>query len=106
MDFQPERSTIVPVMLEIHDSEPELILEEWNHIAEASLHLPSGNLQIHECTGGPVADFKVLSGWHRVRSMHGGLDTISDGVEGNDYYKLALWPAEPADVVVVKQWAT
>jgi hypothetical protein len=104
--IQPERSLVVPVIVEIHDCEPELISEKWDHVAEASLHLPSGNLQIHECTGGPIADFSVLSGWYRVRSMHGGLDTISEEVEGGDYYKVALWPAEPADVIVIKQWAT
>jgi hypothetical protein len=104
--IQPERDMLVPVTIELHDSEPVLHSDEWDHVAEASLDLPSGNLQIHECTGGVVADFKVAPGWYRVRSMHGGFDTIADvGTDGDDYYKVALWPADPADVVVVKQWA-
>ena len=27
------------------------------------------------------------------------------GLEGDDYYKVALWPADPAEVTVMKQWA-
>jgi len=107
--IQPERSMVVPVEVEIHDCEPLVNLEEWDHVAEASLHLPSGNLQIHECTGGPVADFGVEPGWYRVRSMHGGLDTIAyAGVDGDDddYYRVAIWPAKPSEVVVLKQRAT
>ncbi len=91
--IQPERSMTVPVEVEIHDCEPKVNLEEWDHVAEASLHLPSGNLQIHECTGGPVADVSVTPGWYRVRSMHGGLDTIADMVDGDDYYRVAIWAA-------------
>lgn len=104
--IHPERDALVPVAVEIHDSEPGLCADEWDHIAEASLALPSGNLQVHECTGGVVADFKVAAGWYRVRSMHGGFDTVADvGIDGNDYYKVVLWPADPADIVVIKQCA-
>jgi hypothetical protein len=103
--IQPERNMNVPVTLEIHDSEPFIDVNAWDHIAEASLHLPSGNLQVHECTGGPVADFTVAPDWYRVRSMHGGFDTIAEvGTDGDDYYKVALWPADPMDIVVIKQW--
>lgn len=104
--IQPERNMTVTVEVEIHDGEPEYRLDEWDHIAEASLHLPSGRLQIHECTGGPVADFNVTPGWYRVRSFHSGFDTIDEGgLEGDDYYKVVLWPAAPSEVVVVKQWS-
>jgi hypothetical protein len=103
---QTERNLNVPVTIEIHDSEPTLDTDAWDHIAEASLHLPSGNLQIHECTDGPVADFKLTPGWYRVRSMHGGFETLGPFVtDGNDFYRVALWPANAADVSVLKQWA-
>ena len=104
--IQPERDMNVPVTIEIYESEPSVDLNPWDHVAEASLHLPTGNLQVHECTGGPVADFQLNPGWYRVRSMHGGFDTIATvGTDGNDFYKVALWPADAADVVVLKQWA-
>src|SRR5713226_7230946 len=53
---QPERDMNVSLEIEIHDSEPAYDPAAWDHIAEASLHLPTGQLQVHECTGGPVAD--------------------------------------------------
>ena len=104
--IQPERSMAVSVEIEIHDGEPEYRPDEWDHIAEASLHLPSGHLQVHECMGGSVADLEVTPGWYRVRSFHGGLDTIDEsGLEGDDCYKVELWPAAPSEIVVVKQWS-
>jgi hypothetical protein len=103
--IQPERNMTVAVTVEIHDSEPEYNPDEWDHIAEASLHLPTGQLQVHECTGGAVADFDVEPGWYRVRSFHGGFDTIDEsGLEGNDHYRAVLWPAPPAELKVIKQW--
>lgn len=103
--IQPERNMAVAVEIEIHDGEPPLVPGDWDHIGEASLHLPTGQLQVHECTGGPVADFVVEPGWYRVRSFHGGLNTISpDGLEGEDHYRVVLWPAPAADVAVAKQY--
>jgi hypothetical protein len=102
--IQPERDMSVPVEIEIHDVEPPFEAEEWDHIAEASLHLESGQFQVHQCTLGPVADFAVAPGWYRVRSFHGGLGTV-DGLEGDDYYRVVLWPAPPSDISVIKQWA-
>jgi hypothetical protein len=104
--IQTERDLDVPVTIEIHDSEPGVDVNAWDHVAEASLHLPCGHLQVHECTGGPIADFKVAPGWYRVRSMHGGFETIAPiGADGNDFYKVLLWPADAAEVAVLKQWA-
>ena len=94
----------VPVTVEIVDAEPSLDIDAWDHVAEASLHLPTGRLQLHECTGGAVADLEVAPGWYRVRSCHGGLDSIdSAGLDGNDHYHLVLWPASHGEVRVVKQ---
>src|SRR5262245_45040319 len=68
----PERNFTIPVEIETHDTEPAYDAEVWDHIVEASLELPSGQLQVHECTGGPVADWTVQPGWYRVRSFHRG----------------------------------
>lgn len=102
--IQPERNMTVAVEVEIHDTEPIYNPNDWDHIAEASQHLPTGQLQVHECTGGPVADFIVEPGWYRVRSFHVGFDTIDEtGLEGNDHYLAVLWPAPPAELHIVKQ---
>jgi hypothetical protein len=98
------RNMTVPVTIEIVDAEPSLDISECDHVAEASLHLPTGRLQVHECTGGEVADFEIAPDWYRVRSCHTGLDSIdSTGLEGNDRYHIALWPAPDAEVRVIKQ---
>jgi hypothetical protein len=105
--IQPERNMTVAVELEVHDSDPGFDPAAWDHVAEASLHLPTGQLQVHECTGGPVAEFAVKPGWYRVRSLGGGFRTIDEsGLKGRDHYRVVLWPAPPADVRVVKQWVT
>lgn len=103
--IQPGRNTTVPVEIEIHDSEPAYVVDDWDHIAEASLEIPTGQLEVHECTGGPVAEFAVTPGWYRVRSFHAGLGTIDDGgLSGCDRYRVVLWHALPAELRVLKQW--
>lgn len=90
--------------MEVDNSEPPYDPDEWDHIAEASLHLPTGRLQVHECTGGAVADFRVEPGWYRVRTFHGGFDTIDEwGIEGHDHYLAVLWPEPYSDLRIVKQ---
>jgi hypothetical protein len=104
--IQPARNMTVPVEVEIHDAEPSFDRDDWDHIAEASLHLPTGQLQVHECTGGSVAEFRVAPGWYRVRSFHGGFDTIDEsGLKGDDHYLVVLWPATPSELVVIKHGA-
>ena len=98
------RNMTVPVTVEIVDAEPSLDIKAWDHVVEASLHVPTGRLQLHECTGSAVADFEIVPGWYRVRSCYGGLDSIdTTGLNGNDHYHLVLWPAPYADVRVLKQ---
>ncbi|WP_029631410.1 hypothetical protein [Zavarzinella formosa] len=101
--IQPERNTTVPVEVEVHDADPGFDSTAWDHVAEASLHLPTGRLQVHECIGGPVAEFAVEPGWYRVRSLADGFATITDQDAG-DRYHVVLWPAPPDEVRVVKQW--
>lgn len=101
---QPESDGTVPVEIEIRDAEPPYEAEKWDHIAEASLHLPTGQLQVHECTGGPVAEFQVAKGWYRARSFHAGLNSVYDGSESGDCYRVVLWPAAEGGVVVFKQY--
>lgn len=103
--IQPERNMSVPVELEIAPCEPAPEFQPWDHIAEASLELPSGQLEIHECTGGPIDQISLQPGTYRIRAYYGGLNEISeDGLEGNDHYKLVIWPAPSASVLVLKQF--
>lgn len=104
--IQPERNMTVPVEIEVAAAAPDLDLGGWDHVAEASLELPSGRLEIHECTGVSLDVIALAAGWYRVQALFGGLTTLSeDALEGDDHYRLVLWPAPPADVVVLKQFA-
>src|SRR5215216_2363542 len=89
--IQPERNMTVPVDLEIVDSAPDEDFENWDHIAEASLDLPSGKLQIEECCG-ETKDILVLpSGLYKIRAFYGDLNKLSfDGLEGEDHYKIVM----------------
>ena len=103
--IQPERNMSVPVEVEIADREPDWSPDAWDHVAEASLDLPSGRLEIHECAGGSVDILALAPGSYRVRALFGGLDTLSeDGLDGEDHYRLVLWPAPFAPVTVLKQY--
>ena len=102
---QPIRNMTVPVIVEIHESEPPLDSAAWDHIAECSLDLPSGKLQVHECTGGSVAQFSVSPGAHRVRAFYGALGSLDEsGLEGEDHYSVVLWPGAPMPLRVLKEW--
>ncbi|WP_019904948.1 hypothetical protein [Methylobacterium sp. 77] len=102
---QPERNMDVPVEVEIRDEPPDLDLDAWDHVAEASLDLPSGKLEIHECTGGSVDVLTVSTGTYRIRTYHGGLGTLSeDNLDGDDHYRIVLWPAPFANLAVLKQY--
>jgi hypothetical protein len=101
--IQPVRNMTVPVEVEVTDASPALVLEDWDHIAEASLELPSGRLEIHECTGGSIDVLPVPPGTYRARACFGGLDSLShDGLDGDDRYRIVLWPAPFAPVQVLK----
>lgn len=103
--IQPVRNMDVPVVLDLGDAPPPLDLDAWDHVAEASLDLPSGRLEIHECTGGSIDILDVPPGSYRVRACFAGLGTLSDdGLDGEDRYHLTLWPAPAAPVEVLKQY--
>jgi len=101
----PERYETVPVQIEIHDSEPDDDSEDWDHVAECSLHVTGNKITVEECCGEPIADFTVDPGWYRLRSFHGGLATVKNDWDGKDHYRVALWPAAAAELRVIKQWS-
>lgn len=103
----PLRNMEVPVSVEIHASNPLLDWNEYDHVVQCGLALPSGVLQIHECTGGEVLRINIDPGCYDVLAMYGGLDAIDDhGLEGDDFYRIALWPAAEVEPLrVLKSWA-
>lgn len=101
------RNMSVPVVVAVHAARPAF--EDaacWDQICEADLSLPSGRIVVAGCTDyfPDAARIVVTPGSYRARVQYGGLDTASeDGLDGNDHYRIDLWPAGPEGRHVVKR---
>lgn len=101
----PLRNDTVPVQVEVHDRAPQIDLDGYDHAVRASLDLPTGILQIHECTGGERLRLTLAPGPYAVLALFSGLETIDEAQgEGEDTYRVLLWPDASAPVDVLKAW--
>jgi hypothetical protein len=118
---QPIRAAMVSVRLLVTDkprsshvrnhrasrpySSPLLDLQKYDHVVDCGIELPTGGLQVHECTGGPLFDAAVAPGNYCVRVMFENLGSVSeDGSDGGDTYTLVIWPGIAGELRVLKQW--
>jgi hypothetical protein len=77
---------------------------EADHIVETSLNLPSGLLQIKDCTSyDTVLELKLEKGTYRIRISSFKLWAVK-GDEGDDYYMVEMWKAVFSDTVIIKEW--
>jgi hypothetical protein len=100
------RNMDVPVVIEIHDREPDDDFSDWDHVVEAALEVTSGRIVAAGCSDyfPDAKRIEIRSGSYRVRVSYGALDTLSkDGLSGEDHYRVQLWPGSPAAVRVLKQ---
>lgn len=101
------RNMPVTVSVEILESEPSKELSKWDQVNECSLEVSTGRMVVAGCTDyfPDAARIAVSPGWHRARISYGNLDSVSeDGLKGDDFYKLSLWPAaSPLPLTVLKQ---
>ena len=101
----PVRDMTVSVEIALFATEPRADALAPDHIVECSLSLPTGHLQVHECTGGSVLDWQLPSGVYAVRLLFVGLNTLSqEGLEGKDRYHVHLWPGEYRPLCVTRAW--
>lgn len=101
----PVRNMTVPVSVEVYDSQPSYELSHVDHAIRCSLALPTGGLQIHECTGGERLRVSITPGTYGVIALFTGLSLLSeDGLEGEDAYRVLLWPASAMPLEVLKRW--
>ena len=99
------RNMTVPVEIEVRDhAVASEDLASWDKVKECSLEIPSGRLVVLGNEYYPDATrIKVKPGCYRSRIYYGGLNTITvDGLEGEDHYKIVLWPAEFAEPINIK----
>ena len=100
------RNMDVPLSLEVFSSEPVSDISDWDQVIECALALPSGTVIAFGCTD--VQDdaerFQVDPGSYLARVSYGNLADLSDnGLEGNDRYRVQLWPGKTDGVTVVKR---
>lgn len=104
------RNYHVPVTVRTLLAAPEENLNRWDHVAEASLSVPSGFLLVYGPTEWPnVTRIAIEPDHYVVRIYYANLDTVSsNGLEGDDYYEVALWPGPEKVPQVLKrsEWST
>ncbi|MGJ7039499.1 hypothetical protein J2Y63_002754 [Shinella sp. BE166] len=104
------RNMMVPVCVEWHQQRPDLDLDSHQHVVEAGITCPSGQLVLAGMTENETDSprLAVKAGPLGIRASLAGLDTLStDGLEGDDRYLLQLWPGvEAKGVRVLKAWQT
>ena len=98
-----------PLRLEVWSAEPPDDRDDWDHEVDADLDVPEGSLLI----AGPPAHTKeevteasVPAGSYRVRiSGRGFTELGAAGANGDDCYRLRLWPRVPVRAPVLrKRW--
>ncbi len=100
------RNMDVPVEIEIRDSAPENDFDGWDHIMECGVEIASGKIVVAGCTDyfPDAARISVEPGDYRARIYYGDLNNMSeDGLDGDDHYKVVLWPSNNMDVRVIKR---
>ncbi|WP_242887765.1 hypothetical protein [Actinomadura litoris] len=105
------RSDVVEAMVCVHLTAPVADLEDAEHVVEADLGLPNGDLAVY----GPADDvgterrIQVGPGRYRTRVSYLPADApeagSNDAEPGEHFlYRIEMWPAgEPTGLVVVKQ---
>ena len=103
------RNMQVLVEIEVSDSAPEIDSASWDQVNECSIDVPSGRIVIAGCTDYfPGAErIEVAPRTYRVRVFYGSLGSVSeDGLDGDDHYRLVLWPSTPCEATVLKDRQT
>lgn len=101
------RNTRVPVHIDLFSHQPNTKFDVWDHIAEASVEVPSGRIVIAGSSDYfPTAQrLSVRPGSYRVRVQYSGLRTVSEnGLEGEDQYYVLIWPDQYRTPHIMKRW--
>ncbi len=100
------RNMDVPVHLEFLESEPTIDLQSWDQVVECSLKMASGSLVLAGCTDQfpDARRFAIAPGVYRVRVSYANLSSLSsDGLDGDDHYRVQLWPGTEDGVSILRR---
>lgn len=95
------RNMDVPVEVVVNDGKPSVVPDDWDHIVQCNLGIPSGSLVVRGVSDylPDAARIELESGQYTAWVLYGGLNTVSDdGLDGEDKYKIILWRSD--DVVL------
>lgn len=102
----------VRVTVEVRKTEPPAgDLAAWDHVVEGPLTVTSGRMLVHGVDDAGLEDtdpnvrarqFSLPPGSYRVRVYGAGFSTVV-AEQGDDAYRLVIWPAPVADRRVLKQ---
>jgi hypothetical protein len=95
-----------PMRLEIWSAEPADDRDEWDHEVDGDLDVPDGWISFAASGGGYPERMEIPSGDYRVRVSGRGFTQVGRaGAEGDDSYRLRLWPRDRATAPVLrKRW--
>lgn len=99
------RDADVPVTIELLENEPAPDFASWDHVMECSIATPTGKIVLAGCMDyfPDAARIELSPGTYRARVSYGALDSVSaDGLDGNDRYRVQLWPGSTAQPIVLK----
>lgn len=81
-----------------------LNFDDYDHVVEAGLDVKSGIIQILNCPSSEVIiEYKVSPGIYRARVYSSNLASV-DGDEGDDFYKIEIWPGNSMERKVLKRY--
>lgn len=95
------------VDLEVCEPMPTVDPSLWDHVVEASLEVPTGQLTVDTCLFGIAKRLRVKPGWYRILFCTCGIgdwETIEEGEAIPEHYRITLWPAPVEPVNIIKQW--
>lgn len=97
--------------LEILESENNLDFTYFDHIVEAGIEIKSGIVQVLDCPNSVIQiELKVAPGNYRVRVYSSNLNSVDgDGGDtgnddGDDFYRVEIWPDASTERRVLKRY--
>jgi hypothetical protein len=101
------RNVDVPVEIHICTSAPEIDLDQYDHVTEASIDISTGELLLTNCTGylPDARRIQVEPGTYEVLFLVSGIESIKNEWDpADDVYSVFLWPGKARTVNAVKHW--
>jgi hypothetical protein len=100
----PSQYNAKAMRVEVSDEPPPLDLDDWDHVVEVPLPVPSGTLYFEASGGGASVETGIPSGLYRARLSERGYLAGVGEIEGHESYRLQLWPAKEMKPRLVKYW--